>query len=54
MSTLLPLLLFGLSGVLVGGAWSLHRQRAGAVAVTVAGVLAALALAGGLLWLEPW
>lgn len=53
MRTLLPVLLFALAGVLAGGAWSLHRQGAGRGAVVVTGLLAALALAGGVLWLAP-
>ncbi|MCI4061768.1 hypothetical protein MRQ36_03935 [Micromonospora sp. R77] len=40
-------------GVLVGGAWSLHKQGAPRVAVVIAGVLAVLATVGGLLWLLP-
>lgn len=51
MSTVLPVALFALAGVLVGGAWSLHRQGAGRSAVAVATVLAVLAAGGGVLWL---
>ncbi|MFI7574222.1 hypothetical protein [Micromonospora sp. NPDC049497] len=53
MSAALPTLLLILAGVLVGGAWSLHRQGAPRGAVVVTGLLAALATAGGLLWLFP-
>lgn len=53
MSTLLPVLLFGLSGVLLGGAWSMHRQGAGRAAVGLMAALAGVALAGGILWLWP-
>jgi len=49
----LPLLLFGLGGLLAGGAWSVHRQGAGRVPVALLVVLAGLALAGGVLWLWP-
>lgn len=48
---LLPLVLFALAGLLAGGAWSMHRQGAGRGAVVLLGVLAALALAGGVAWL---
>lgn len=53
MSTVLSLALFALAGVLVGGAWSMYRQGASRGAVAVLGFLAALALAGGILWLWP-
>jgi len=46
---IVPVLLLGLAGILVGGAWSLRRQGAPSAAVVVMGVLAALAFAGGLL-----
>jgi hypothetical protein len=49
----LPVALMGLAGVLVGGAWSLHRQGAARANVIVVAVLAAVALAGGILWLIP-
>lgn len=53
MGAALPTLLLILAGVLVGGTWSLHRQGAPRGAVLVTGLLAALATAGGLLWLLP-
>lgn len=53
MSSFLPVLLFGVAGVLVGGAWSLYRQGSGKFAIGVTVVLALLALAGGILWLWP-
>ena len=53
MKALLPVVLFALAGVLVGGAVSLHRQGASRVAVVLAALLAVLALAGGILWLVP-
>lgn len=52
MSTVLPVLLCGLAGVLAGGAWSLHRQGAGRGAVALTSVLAAVALVGGVFWLS--
>ncbi len=53
MKTVLPLLMYALAGLLVGGAVSLHRQGAGKVAVAVPAVLAVLALVAGTLWLWP-
>jgi hypothetical protein len=53
MNSVLPVAMFALAGVLVGGAYSLHKQGAGRMAVAVLGVLAALAAAGGVLWLLP-
>ena len=43
-----------LAGILVGGAWSLHRQGAsGGSDRRSSAVLALLATAGGVLWLVP-
>ncbi|MGK5741865.1 hypothetical protein [Micromonospora sp. URMC 103] len=53
MGGALPILLFVLAGVLVGGVWSLHRQGAPKVAVLVVAVLAVLATVGGVLWVLP-
>ncbi|GIG90008.1 hypothetical protein [Plantactinospora endophytica] len=53
MDAVLPVALFALGGVLIGGAWSLHRQGAPRRALVIVGVLAVLATAGGLLWLVP-
>ena len=53
MSSAVPVALMGLAGVLVGGAWSMHRQGAGRGPVAVLGALAVAALAGGILWLLP-
>ncbi|MCW3839360.1 hypothetical protein ONA70_04520 [Micromonospora yasonensis] len=50
---MLPTLLLVLAGVLVGGTWSLYKQGASRRAVLTTGLLAALATAGGLLWLLP-
>jgi hypothetical protein len=53
MRTVLPLLLFVLAGVLVGGAVSLYRQGAARRVTGLVAVLAMAALAGGILWLLP-
>ncbi|MDT0529509.1 hypothetical protein RM555_10970 [Micromonospora sp. DSM 115977] len=53
MGGVLPTLLLILAGVLVGGAWSLHKQGAPRGAVVVTALLAALATVGGVLWLLP-
>lgn len=53
MGRVLPSLLLILAGVLVGGAWSLHRQGATRTTVVVTALLAVLAAAGGVLWLLP-
>jgi hypothetical protein len=53
MSTVLPLLLFVLAGLLVGGAISLYRQGAARGVTGLVAVLAVAALAGGILWLLP-
>lgn len=53
MGSLLPIALFALAGVLIGGAVSLHRQGASRTALVVMCVLAALAALGGVLWLLP-
>jgi hypothetical protein len=53
MGAVLPTLLLLLAGVLVGGAWSLHRQGAPRGAVLITALLAVLATAGGVLWLLP-
>lgn len=53
MGTVLPIALFALAGVLVGGAWSMHRQGAARGGIALVGVLALLAAAGGVLWLLP-
>ncbi|MBQ1073031.1 hypothetical protein KBX06_07635 [Micromonospora sp. C31] len=53
MGRVLPSLLLILAGVLVGGAWSLHRQAAPRGAVVVTALLAVLATAAGVLWMLP-
>ena len=51
MRTVLPILLLGLAGLLVGGAISLRRQGARWPVVVVVGLLAALATVAGVLWM---
>lgn len=53
MSSLLPILLMALAGVLLGGAWSTYRQGGSRGVVAFLCLLAALAMAGGVLWLLP-
>ncbi|HET8682257.1 MAG TPA: hypothetical protein VFB84_10965 [Micromonosporaceae bacterium] len=53
MGTVLPVALCALAGVMIGGAWSLHRQGAARGSVLLVGLLGLLALAGGVLWLLP-
>ncbi|MER7419258.1 hypothetical protein ABT346_21170 [Micromonospora peucetia] len=53
MGGVLPSLLLILAGVLVGGAWSLHKQGAPRGAVVVTALLAALATVAAVLWLLP-
>jgi|HigsolmetaAR201D_1030396.scaffolds.fasta_scaffold36749_2 hypothetical protein len=53
MGTVLPIALFALGGVLIGGAWSLYRQGAPRGALWLVAVLAVLATTGGVLWLFP-
>jgi hypothetical protein len=53
MSSILPVALMALAGVLVGGAWSLHKQGAARGAVVMVAALAVVAFAGGILWLLP-
>jgi hypothetical protein len=49
MSNVLPILLFALGGVLVGGAVSMRRQGAPTAAVLVLALMALLAIAAGTL-----
>ena len=51
MKSVLPILLFALGGVLVGGVISLRQQRKGIVPLAIVGTLAVVAVAGGVLWL---
>jgi hypothetical protein len=49
MGNILPVVLFALGGVLVGGAISLRRQGAPAFAVVLLGLFALMAVAAGAL-----
>lgn len=49
----MPVLLMVVAGLLLGGAISLYRQGASKATVALLGILTALALAGGVLWLLP-
>ncbi len=51
MDAVLPILLLGLAGVLVGGIVSLRQQGARWPVLGFVGLLAALAAAGGVLWM---
>jgi hypothetical protein len=53
VSGLVPILLFAVAGILLGGTWSLYRQGAHKGVVLVVGLLAVLATAGGVVWLLP-
>ena len=53
MQSILPVLLFALGGVLVGGAWSIRSQGGPKAVVIGFVVLAVLAVAGGVTWLLP-
>jgi hypothetical protein len=48
-----PILLLGLSGILVGGVVSLYQQKASRFSIGVVAVLAILAAAAGVAWLIP-
>ena len=52
MRTVLPILLLGLAGLLVGGAISLRRQQAPWPVVVGVAVLAAVAAVAGVLWMR--
>jgi hypothetical protein len=43
-------LLFVLGGFLLGGTWSLYKQEVPKAVTIVCGLLAALAIAAGVLW----
>jgi hypothetical protein len=49
----IPVALFALAGILVGGVISLVRQGATKFSIGLVAVLAALAAAGGILWMNP-
>ena len=51
--SVLPILLLGVAGMLVGGVVTLVRQGATRFSIAVVAVLAALAAAGGIAWMIP-
>ena len=51
MNSVLPILLFALGGVLVGGVISLRQQKKGILPLAIVGTLAIVAVAGGVLLL---
>ena len=51
--SLVPILLFGLCGILVGGVITLVRQGATKFSIGLVAALALLALAGGVAWMLP-
>jgi hypothetical protein len=51
--SVVPVLLLGLAGILVGGVISLVRQGATKFSIGLVAALALLALAGGIVWLLP-
>ena len=51
MDAVLPILLLGLAGLLVGGVISMARQGASKPAIVIMGLLAAIATVAGVLWL---
>ena len=53
MSSVAPVLLLALAGILVGGVISLVKQGATKFSIGLVAVLALLALTGGVLWLIP-
>lgn len=53
MRTVLPIALFALAGVLVGGIVSMYRQGGARPTMVLMGVLAVAAAGGGVLWMLP-
>ncbi len=53
MGGIWPVLMLALAGILTGGAYSVYKQGGSKVAVTLLGVLAVVAGAGGVVWLLP-
>jgi hypothetical protein len=51
MDAVIPILLLGFAGLLVGGVISMARQGAPKSTVLVMGLLAAIATVAGVLWL---
>lgn len=53
MGSVVPVLMFAVAGLLMGGAYSIRKQGGSWVAVAGAAVLAVFALLGGVAWLLP-
>jgi hypothetical protein len=53
VSSVVPVLLLGLAGVLVGGVVSLRQQGATKFSIGLVAALALISAAGGVLWLLP-
>jgi hypothetical protein len=53
MNAVWPLVLLGVAGLLLGGAYSMIKQGASKVGIALVGLLGLLSAAGGLLWLLP-
>jgi hypothetical protein len=53
VQSILPIALFALAGVLVGGAYSIRQQGGSRVIVIGFGLLAVIAVLGGVAWLLP-
>ncbi len=53
MGAVWPIVLLGVAGILIGGAYSLFRQGAGKAQVLLVCALGVLAGVGGVLWLLP-
>ena len=53
MTSVLPILLLGLGGLLGGGAYSVHKQGGSKVAIVVLVLVALVAAGAGVLWLIP-
>jgi hypothetical protein len=53
VNNVLPILMFALAGLLLGGAYSFGKQGAPRAVLVVMGALATLALLAGIFWLLP-
>jgi hypothetical protein len=53
VSSLLPILMLGVAGLLLGGAWSLHKQGTGRGPVAAVGLLGLVAAVAGVFWMLP-
>ncbi|HEY1180605.1 MAG TPA: hypothetical protein VGF17_30990 [Phytomonospora sp.] len=53
MTSVLPILLLGLGGLLGGGAYSVHKQGGSKFAIVILLLMALVAVGGGVLWLLP-